>query len=181
MQPMHMVDGMERQNILTAGLPRLVVASAYTRDVGRAVVRIDYDMMDSIGASAGDVVEVTGKWRAAAKCLPLYPSDEWAGIIKVDEIGRRNLGVSTGDTINIRKTVAAAAKTVAVVPLGETPPEVDEKSLADSLLGMPLLVGMDVLAAHDGGRFAFRVDGAEPAVGVLLVTPTTSFTIMDGA
>ena len=62
----------------------LKVLEAYTRDVGRGVARIDYDSMDSLGASTGDVIEIRGKRRTVAKCLPLYPSDEGKGIIRVD-------------------------------------------------------------------------------------------------
>ena len=54
----------------------LKVLEAYTRDVGRGVARIDYDSMDSLSASTGDVVEIKGKRKTVAKCLPLYPSDE---------------------------------------------------------------------------------------------------------
>ena len=36
----------------------LKILEAYTRDVGRGVARIDYDSMDSLSASTGDVVEI---------------------------------------------------------------------------------------------------------------------------
>ena len=52
----------------------LKVLEAYTRDVGRGVARIDYDSMDTLNASTGDVIELKGKRRTVAKCLPLYPS-----------------------------------------------------------------------------------------------------------
>src|SRR5918911_695265 len=64
----------------------LKVLEAYTRDVGRGVARIDYDSMDSLSASTGDVIEIRGKRRTVAKCLPLYPSDEGKGIIRVDAL-----------------------------------------------------------------------------------------------
>ncbi|HEY6658615.1 MAG TPA: hypothetical protein VIZ62_08815, partial [Nitrososphaeraceae archaeon] len=51
----------------------LKVLEAYTRDVGRGIARIDYDTMDSLAVSTGDVVEIRGKRRTTAKCLPLYP------------------------------------------------------------------------------------------------------------
>ncbi|MFB5648998.1 MAG: hypothetical protein ACE5RM_05905, partial [Candidatus Nitrosomaritimum aestuariumsis] len=41
----------------------LKVLEAYTRDVGRGVARIDYDSMDTLGASTGDVIEIKGKRR----------------------------------------------------------------------------------------------------------------------
>lgn len=62
----------------------LKVLEAYTRDVGRGVARIDYDSMDTLNASTGDVIEIKGKRRTVAKCLPLYPSDEGKGIIRID-------------------------------------------------------------------------------------------------
>jgi P-type Cu+ transporter len=41
----------------------LKVLEAYTRDAGRGVARIDYDSMDSLSASTGDVIEIKGKDR----------------------------------------------------------------------------------------------------------------------
>ncbi len=40
---------------------QLKVLEAYTRDVGRGVARIDYDAMDALDASTGDVIEIKGK------------------------------------------------------------------------------------------------------------------------
>jgi len=55
----------------------LKVLEAYTRDVGRGVCRIDYESMDSLSASTGDIIEVkSSKRRTVARCLPLYPLDE---------------------------------------------------------------------------------------------------------
>ncbi|HEY8522514.1 MAG TPA: hypothetical protein VIL14_02015, partial [Nitrososphaeraceae archaeon] len=45
----------------------LKVLEAYTRDVGRGIARIDYDTMDSLAVSTGDVVEIRGKRRTTAK------------------------------------------------------------------------------------------------------------------
>jgi transitional endoplasmic reticulum ATPase len=73
------------------------ILEAYTRIVGRGVARLDYDSMDSLNASTGDVVEIGGKRRTVAKCLPLYPSDEGKGIIRVDGLVRNNAGVAIGD------------------------------------------------------------------------------------
>ena len=48
----------------------LKILEAYTRDVGRGVARIDYESMDTLSASTGDVIEIRGKRRTVAKCLP---------------------------------------------------------------------------------------------------------------
>ena len=76
---------------------------SYTRDVGRGVVRLDYDAMDSLDASTGDIVELKGKRRTVGKCLPLYPSDEGRGVIRMDGLIRNNSGVAIGDTVTIKK------------------------------------------------------------------------------
>ncbi|MGA8081514.1 MAG: AAA family ATPase, partial [Candidatus Nitrosopolaris sp.] len=95
----------------------LKILESYTRDVGRGVARIDYDSMDSLSASTGDVVEIGGKRRTVAKCLPLYPSDEGKGIIRVDGLVRNNAGVAIGDTVVVRKIKAVPAEKVIVAPL----------------------------------------------------------------
>jgi Cell division protein 48 (CDC48), N-terminal domain len=50
---------------------QLKVVESYTRDVGRGEARLDYVTMDALGASTGDVIEIKGKRRTVAKCLPL--------------------------------------------------------------------------------------------------------------
>ena len=94
----------------------LKVLEAYTRDVGRGVARIDYDSMDALSASTGDVVEIRGKRKTVAKCLPLYPSDEGKGIIRVDGLVRNNAGIAIGDTVIVRKIKAVPAEKVIVAP-----------------------------------------------------------------
>ena len=44
----------------------LKILEAYTRDVGRGVARIDYESMDPLSASTGDVIEIRGKRRTVA-------------------------------------------------------------------------------------------------------------------
>ena len=71
----------------------LKVLEAYTRDVGRGVARIDYDAMDDLDASTGDIIEIKGKRKTVAKCLPLYPSDEGREVIRIDGLIRNNANV----------------------------------------------------------------------------------------
>jgi transitional endoplasmic reticulum ATPase len=40
----------------------LKILEAYTRDVGRGVARIDYESMDPLSASTGDVIEINIYW-----------------------------------------------------------------------------------------------------------------------
>lgn len=156
----------------------LKVLEAYTRDVGRGVARIDYDSMDTLSASTGDVIEIKGKRRTVAKCLPLYPSDEGKGIIRIDGLGRNNSGIAIGDTIAVRKIKAVAAEKVVVAPLEAIPP-IDERYLADALESVPLIKGDNVMVPYFGGRLTFQVIGVTPAADAVLVTQKTVFHIAE--
>ena len=156
----------------------LKVLEAYTRDVGRGVARIDYDSMDSLSASTGDVIEIKGKRRTVAKCLPLYPSDEGKGIIRVDGLVRNNAGIAIGDTVAVRKIKAVAAEKVVVAPLEAIPP-IDERYLADALESVPLIKGDNVMVPYFGGRLTFQVIGVTPVADAVLVTQKTVFHIAE--
>ena len=161
------------QNALT-----LKVLEAYTRDVGRGVARIDYDSMDTLNASTGDVIEIKGKRITVAKCLPLYPSDEGKGIIRIDGLGRNNSGIAIGDSISVRKIKAVAAEKIVVAPLEAIPP-IDERYLADALESVPLIKGDNVMVPYFGGRLTFQVIGVTPAADAVLVTQKTIFHIAE--
>src|ERR671924_60339 len=157
----------------------LKVLEAYTRDVGRGVARIDYDSMDSLGASTGDVIEIRGKRRTVAKCLPLYPSDEGKGIIRVDGLVRNNAGIAIGDTVIVKKIKAVSAQKFVLAPLEPIPP-IDERYLADALESIPLVKGDNVMVPYFGGRLTFQIAGITPVVtseNAALVTQKTIFHI----
>ncbi len=154
--------------------PTLKVLEAYTRDVGRGIARIDYEVMDSLGASSGDILEIkSSKRRTVAKCLPLYPSDEGKGIIRIDGLLRNNAGVAIGDTVEITKIKAVPAEKIILAPLEAVPP-IDERYLADALESMPLIKGDNVMVPYFGGRLTFEVIVVSPA-STVLVTQKTVF------
>ncbi|MEM3068602.1 MAG: CDC48 family AAA ATPase [Nitrososphaerales archaeon] len=154
------------------------VLEAYTKDVGRGVARIDYDTMDALGASTGDIIEIRGKRRTVAKSLPLYPSDEGKGIIRIDGLIRNNSGVAIGDTVILKKIRALPAEKVVVAPLEAIPP-IDERYLADALEGVPITKGDNVMIPYFGGRLTFQVVGINPTADAVLVTQRTIFVISE--
>ena len=156
----------------------LKVLEAYTRDVGRGVVRLDYDAMDSLDASTGDVVEIKGKRNTVGKCLPLYPSDEGRGVIRIDGLIRNNSGVAIGDTVTIKKIKAPPAEKVVVAPLEAIPP-IDEKYLADALESVPVTKGDNIMIPYFGGRLTFQVLGVSPMADAVLITQRTIFSISE--
>jgi len=154
----------------------LKILEAYTRDFARGVARIDYDTMDEIDASTGDVIEIKGTRRTVARCLPLYPSDEGKGIIRIDALGRINASFSLGDTISVRKIKAVSAEKVLLDPI-EAIPLMDERYLADALERVPVIKGDIVRVPYFGGHLCFRVLGVIPASKVVIITDKTIFQI----
>ncbi len=157
---------------------QLKVLEAYTRDVGRGVARIDYDAMDALDASTGDVIEIRGKRRTVSKCLPLYPSDEGRGIVRIDGLIRNNAGVAIGDMVVVKKVKAPPAEKVVVAPLEAVPP-IDERYLADALESVPITKGDNVMIPYFGGRLTFQVIGVSPVAEAALITQRTVFVISE--
>ncbi len=154
----------------------LKVLEAYTRDVGRGIARIDYDTMDALSASTGDVIEITGKKVTVAKCLPLYPADEGKGIIRIDGLGRNNSGIALAEVVTIKKIKSLAAEKVTVAPLEAIPP-IDERYLADDLESVPLIKGDKVMIPYFGGRLTFQIIEVTPAKNSVVITQKTIFEI----
>jgi len=142
------------------------------------VARLDYESMDVLGVSSGDIVEITGKRKSVAKCLPLYSSDEGKGIIRVDGLARNNTGVAVGDMVVLRKIKAVVAEKIIVAPLDAMPP-IDERYLTDSLENIPLVKGDNIMVPYFGGRLTFQVIGVTPVAGAVIVTSKTVFHIAE--
>jgi len=156
----------------------LKVLETYSRDFGRGVARIDYDTMDLLDASTGDIIEIKGKRKTVAKCLPLYPSDERKGMIRMDGLVRNNAEAFLEDTITVRKIKAVPAEKVVVDPIEAIPP-IDERYLADALESVPLIKGDNVMVPYFGRRLTFQVIGVTPAADTVVVTQKTVFQITE--
>jgi hypothetical protein len=164
----------------------LKVYEAPTRDVGRGIARIDYDTMDSIGVCTGDIVEIKGKRRTVAKCMPQYPIDEGKGIIRMDGLVRNNAatcipgrGPENKERVIVRKVKAVPADRVIVISLdiGGMPPDVKESYLTDTLESVPVIKGDNILVPYYEGRLAFQVTSITPAAEAVIITQKTVFQI----
>ncbi len=140
----------------------LKVMEAYTRDVGRGVARVDYEVMDMLNLQSGDVIEIKGKRRTVAKVLPLYPTDEGRGIIRIDGLIRSNAGVAIGDNVTIKKVKAVPAERIIISPMEEVP-YIDERYITDALEGLPVVKGDNIIVPYFGGRITFNVIQTSPA------------------
>lgn len=156
----------------------LKTTESYTRDVGRGVARIDYHTMDLLGVGTGNVIEVKGKNRTVAKCLPVYSSDEGKGIIRLDGLMRNNARIAIGDTVIIKKLKAIPAQKVMLAPLQPTS-HVHERYLADAHESVPVINGDNVIVPYFGGRLAFQIAGITPVITSENAAIATQKTIFD--
>lgn len=144
------------------------------------MARVDFESSYTLGASTIDFIEINGKRRTVAKCLPLYPSDEGKGIIRVDGIVRNNAGIVIDDTVAIKKIKVVAAEKIVVAPL-EDMSHTDERYLTDALESVPLMKGDNIMVPYFGGRLTFQVIGVIPSADAVLVTQNTVFNIREGS
>jgi transitional endoplasmic reticulum ATPase len=157
----------------------LKILEAYTRDVGRGIARIDYEALDSLKASAGDIIEIAGGKRPIiAKCMPLYPSDEGRQVIRIDGLARSNSGIAIGDAVTITKVKAVAAEKVTLAAV-ESVPQIDEQYLTDALDNIPIVKGDKVTVPYFGGRLTFEVIAVTPASVPTLSNKGTIFHITE--
>ncbi len=140
----------------------LKIEDGYTRDIGKGIMRIDYDSMDSIKARTGDVIEIKGARKTLAVCLPVYPSDDGKGILRTDNLVQHNARTSRGDNVTIRKTTKVITKYVTVSPLEPIPPGT-ERYLKDALDGVPVIKGDKIAVPYFGKSLLFQVVKATPA------------------
>jgi len=162
----------------------LRVAEAAQRDFGRGIARIDPEDMKRIGVETGDVIQITGKKRTAAKVMPAYPENRGKGLIQIDGIIRNNAFVGIDDNVYIEKVEAQKAEKVVLAPLEQTQPwlgEAYEKHVGRLLEGLPLSEGDQVRLNLLGTTISFVVAQLGPKSSAVIVYPTTEIIIQKKA
>jgi transitional endoplasmic reticulum ATPase len=165
----------ENKNVLT-----LRVAEASQRDFGRGIARIDPKDMEEIGVETGDVIQITGKKRTAAKVMPAYPENRGKTIIEIDGIIRNNAFTGIDDNVHIEKIEAKKAEKIVLAPIEQTQPRLGdayEKHVRRLLEGMPLVEGNQLRLNLLGTSISFVVTQIEPKTNAVIVYPTTEITI----
>ncbi len=158
---------------------KLKVASAYQRDVGRGIVRIDRKAMREIGVQSGDIIEIIGTKNTAAVIWPAYPEDEGLGIIRMDGTIRKNAGVGLGDEVTVRKAEVKEAKKVIVAPTEPIRFGHDFVEWFHSrLVGRPVVRGDYIKVGILGQELTFVVTATTPA-GIVQITEFTEFQVSE--
>jgi len=127
------------------------VSDSQYRDVGKGLARIGHGVMKQLKLTAGDIVEIVGKQRTAAKVWPGYPEDEQKGIIRIDNTIRTNAGVLLDEFVEIRKIKPPSGTKIVVAPQKAFKGELDGRFLIQILNGRPVSIGDQIKIQVLGG------------------------------
>jgi len=167
-----MVDVMSGSNTAV-----LRVAEAHGRDVGRGIARIDPKVMQELGLTPGDVVEISGKRKTVAICWPGYSEDYGKGIIRIDGYARNNAGVSIDEKVTIRKVEAKRAEKITLAPTEPLRIEGAEEYLARLLDGKAVTRGDYVSIGIMGRKIDLMITSVQPPAPAVIIGPTTEIVI----
>lgn len=142
---------------------QLRVSDSQYRDVGKGLARISHSLMAQLDLTAGDIIEINGKIRTAAKVWPGYPEDERKGIIRIDGTIRMNSGVRLDEFVSIKKIKPPTGTKVVVAPTQNIRGELDGRFLLQILTGRPVSVGDSIrIQILGGNQIVFKVARVAP-------------------
>nr|WP_314441816.1 CDC48 family AAA ATPase [uncultured Sphingomonas sp.] len=127
---------------------RLQVANLPPADSGRGIARVPKTIMDQLGLSDGDVIEIVGKRSTPARAIRPYGDDEGLDIIRLDGLQRANAGVGSGDFVEVHRASAKPATRVVFAPAqNNVRLQGSAEALKRSFAGRPLTAGDTVATA----------------------------------
>lgn len=142
---------------------RLRVSDSQYRDVGKGLARIGHSVMKKLDLTAGDIIQIQGKKKTAAKVWPGYPEDEGKGIIRIDGTIRMNAGVRLDEFVEIEKITPPKGTKVTVAPTQTIRGELDGRFLLQILNGRPVTVGDQIrIQILGGNQIVFRIARVSP-------------------
>jgi len=152
------------------------VKEALPKDVGRAIARMDPEDMKSLGLDVGQIVEIEGKRKTAAKVMPCYADDRGKKIVQIDGITRENAKVGLDEKITVERGESKPAKKITLAPLtngGVLQKDKDAKYIGSLIEGLPLTSGDKIRARFFGTKTCdFSVEETIPD-GVVSVSSAT--------
>ncbi|NJK81296.1 MAG: AAA family ATPase, partial [Chloroflexaceae bacterium] len=155
----------------------LKVAEAHARDVDRGLVRIDPRDIEQLGASIGDVVQVSGQRTTVARVMPAYTAERGQTLIQMDGMVRTNAGTGLDERVQVRRVEVEPAQSVVLKPLDGLRGAFGSdqaRHIARLLNSTPLVVGDRVRVHLLGTRpQTFQVDRTSPPGPVLVRSTTT--------
>lgn len=160
-----------------SNITTLRVIEAQSRDVGRGIARIDPKVMQDLGLTPGDVVEISGKRKTVAICWPGYSEDYGKGIIRIDGYIRNNAGVSIDEKVTIRKVEAKIAEKITLAPTEPLRIEGAEEYLARLLDGKAVTRGDTIPIGIMGRKVDLIITSVQPPAPAVIIGPRTEIVI----
>jgi transitional endoplasmic reticulum ATPase len=121
---------------------KLQVAAARQEESGHGIARLSRASLAAIGATEGDVLEITGKSMTVARAVLGYPEDEELQVIRLDGLQRGNAEVGSGEYVKVQKTDSRPAQRVVFAPAHkEMRLQGPGQALKRNFFGRPLVQG----------------------------------------
>ena len=157
----------------------LRVTEARSKDAGRGIARIDSAVMEALGITTGDIIQIEGKKRTVAIAWPGLAEDSNRGIVRIDGTVRRNAQVGIDDKVSIRKVQVKNAMKITLAPTKPLRIVGGEEYLQQMLEGRALTKG-DIIEINTlEGRLDLVVTTVSPASEALLMTRSTEINISE--
>ncbi|MGD1060247.1 MAG: CDC48 family AAA ATPase [Methanomassiliicoccales archaeon] len=157
----------------------LKVAEAKSKDASRGIARVDPAVMDILGLTPGDIIQIEGKKRTVAIVWPGYPEDANRGLIRIDGMIRRNAETSIDEKVAIRKIAVKEAQKITFAPTEQLRIMGGEEYLNQSLEGRAVTRGDVIEINVMGRRIDLIVSSYAPGADAVLVNRATEVKISD--
>lgn len=166
------------------GVTLKVARAHHQSEVGLGRARIDSITRKKLNADVGDIIEILGKKKTAAKVFRAANEDEGLGVIRIDGMIRGNAGVSIGEKVVITKAETQIAQKITVAPKIPQGKRVRfgqgvEGLFKKGLLNRAVVKGDEIIIpniALMGGFLPFVVVSTTPS-GVVQVTEATELAV----
>ena len=166
------------------GLTLKVARAHHQSEVGLGRARIDSITRKKLNADVGDIIEILGKKKTAAKVFRAANEDEGLGVIRIDGMIRGNAGVSIGEKVVVTKAETQIAQKIIVAPKIPQGKRVRfgqgvEGLFKKGLLNRAVVKGDEIIIpniALMGGFLPFVVVSTTPS-GVVQVTEATELAV----
>src|SRR6476661_53608 len=157
----------------------LKIAEAEQRDIGRKIARIDPQVVESLGISSGDALELSslGK-KSIVLSWPAKERDRGKGLIRIDGYTRNKLDVGINDTVDVRKVESKVARSITFAPTEPLRIVGAEQYLVEYLNGTLMTKGDTVPINVMGQRIDLVVISTNPS-GPVIVSNSTKITVSE--
>lgn len=154
------------------------VAQAYPRDAGRGIARLEKNLMQQLGITSGDIIEIKGKDTCYAIVWPGYADDTGKGIIRIDGNLRYNAKIGLDEQVTIKKILAHEAESVTLAPTQPVQLVGGSRFILRIIEGRPLSKGERVRVETVNNPLTFAVLATKPS-GPVVVTRNTQIILRE--